>query len=83
MNTIRRIALGAAAGALVLTSGVLPATVLAQSAPAAEPALVDLVNPLMGTDSEFALSYGNTYPAVAVPWGMNFWTPVTGTLTTE
>lgn len=41
-------------------------------------ALVDLVNPLMGTDSEFALSYGNTYPAVAVPWGMNFWTPVTG-----
>lgn len=41
-------------------------------------ALVDLVNPLMGTDSEYALSYGNTYPAVAVPWGMNFWTPVTG-----
>ena len=78
MNTIRRIALGAAASALVLTSGVLPAAALAQSAPAQEPALVDLVNPLMGTDSEFALSYGNTYPAVAVPWGMNFWTPVTG-----
>ena len=78
MNTIRRIALGAAASALVLTSGVLPAAAVAQSAPAAEPSLVDLVNPLMGTDSEFALSYGNTYPAVAVPWGMNFWTPVTG-----
>ncbi|WP_374407489.1 GH92 family glycosyl hydrolase [Pelagerythrobacter sp.] len=78
MNTIRRIALGAAASALVLTSGALPAAALAQSAPAQEPALVDLVNPLMGTDSEFALSYGNTYPAVAVPWGMNFWTPVTG-----
>ena len=41
-------------------------------------ALVDLVNPLMGTESSFELSYGNTYPATAVPWGMNFWTPVTG-----
>lgn len=39
---------------------------------------VDYVNPLMGTDSEPALSNGNTYPAVAVPWGMNFWTPQTG-----
>ena len=35
------------------------------------------VNPLMGTDSEFALSNGNTYPAIALPWGMNFWTPQT------
>ena len=41
----------------------------------AEP--VDYVNILMGTMSEFALSNGNTYPAVAVPWGMNFWTPQT------
>ena len=40
--------------------------------------MVDLANPLMGTDSSHGLSYGNTYPAVAVPWGMNFWTPVTG-----
>ena len=39
---------------------------------------VDLVNPLMGTDSEFELSNGNTYPAIARPWGMNFWTPQTG-----
>lgn len=39
--------------------------------------VVDLVNPLMGTDSEFQLSNGNTYPAIAVPWGMNFWTPMT------
>ena len=39
--------------------------------------LVSLVNPLMGTDSEFKLSNGNTYPAIAVPWGMNFWTPQT------
>ena len=39
--------------------------------------LVDYVNPLMGTDSEFSLSNGNTYPAIATPWGMNFWTPMT------
>jgi len=39
---------------------------------------VEWVNPLMGTDSKPSLSNGNTYPAVAVPWGMNFWTPQTG-----
>lgn len=39
--------------------------------------LVDFVNPLMGTDSSFDLSNGNTYPAIATPWGMNFWTPMT------
>lgn len=39
---------------------------------------VDKVNPLMGTESTYAFSYGNTYPAVAVPWGMNFWSPQTG-----
>ena len=39
--------------------------------------LVDYVNPLMGTDSDFSLSNGNTYPAIATPWGMNFWTPMT------
>lgn len=39
--------------------------------------LTDYVNPLMGTDSEFSLSTGNTYPATAMPWGMNFWTPQT------
>ncbi len=38
---------------------------------------VELVNPLMGTDSEYRLSNGNTYPAIALPWGMNFWTPQT------
>jgi len=38
---------------------------------------VEMVNPLMGTDSEFKLSNGNTYPAIALPWGMNFWTPQT------
>ena len=38
----------------------------------------EYVTTLMGTQSEFALSTGNTYPAVALPWGMNFWTPQTG-----
>ena len=38
---------------------------------------IDYINPLMGTDSKFDLSNGNTYPAIAVPWGMNFWTPQT------
>ena len=35
------------------------------------------VNPLMGTQSSFELSAGNTYPAIAMPWGMNFWSPRT------
>ncbi|HMQ48590.1 MAG TPA: GH92 family glycosyl hydrolase [Saprospiraceae bacterium] len=39
--------------------------------------LLQYVNPLMGTDSEYKLSNGNTYPAIALPWGMNFWTPQT------
>ena len=39
--------------------------------------LTDYVNPLMGTDSKYSLSNGNTYPAIAMPWGMNFWTPMT------
>jgi predicted alpha-1,2-mannosidase len=38
----------------------------------------EFVNPLVGTDSENKLSTGNTYPAIALPWGMNFWTPQTG-----
>lgn len=36
------------------------------------------VNTLMGTDSHPGFSNGNTYPAIAVPWGMNFWSPQTG-----
>lgn len=39
---------------------------------------VEYVNPLMGTQSSYELSTGNTYPAIARPWGMNFWTPQTG-----
>jgi predicted alpha-1,2-mannosidase len=40
--------------------------------------LVDYINPLMGTASKPDLSNGNTYPAIALPWGMNTWTAQTG-----
>ena len=56
---------------LLLLSGQLSAQKL-------EP--LDYVNTLMGTDSEFKLSSGNTYPAIALPWGMNFWAPQTGNM---
>lgn len=36
------------------------------------------VNPLIGTESSFALSNGNTYPIISRPWGLNSWTPQTG-----
>lgn len=39
---------------------------------------VSYVNTLVGSQSDSALSTGNTYPAIAMPWGMNFWTPQTG-----
>ena len=39
---------------------------------------VDFVQPLMGSDSDHGLSTGNTYPAITMPWGMNFWVPQTG-----
>ena len=38
----------------------------------------EYVSTLVGSQSEYLLSTGNTYPAVALPWGMNFWTPQTG-----
>lgn len=39
---------------------------------------VNYVSTLVGSDSKYALSTGNTYPAIAMPWGMNFWVPQTG-----
>lgn len=38
---------------------------------------VNHVNPLIGTMSDFSYSNGNTYPAIGVPYGMNYWTPQT------
>lgn len=43
-----------------------------------QPKPVDYVSILVGTQSKHSLSTGNTYPAIALPWGMNFWTPQTG-----
>ncbi len=45
---------------------------------AAEKDFVNYVNTLQGTNSKFELTRGNTYPTLAMPWGMNFWTPQTG-----
>src|SRR5690554_3236743 len=39
---------------------------------------VSYVSTLVGTNSKYELSTGNTYPATALPWGMNFWSPQTG-----
>jgi len=50
----------------------------ALTASAQKVSYADYVNPLMGSLSSFELSTGNTYPATALPWGMNFWTPQTG-----
>ena len=38
---------------------------------------VELVNTARGSDSTVEYSYGNTFPAIALPNGFNFWTPVT------
>ncbi len=67
----------AAAGAAIAA---ITATSCAESAAseATGKDYADLVNPLMGSQSTFELSTGNTYPAIARPWGMNFWTPQTG-----
>lgn len=40
--------------------------------------LVHYVNTRQGTNSKYEFSYGNTYPATALPFGMNTWTPQTG-----
>lgn len=56
----------------------MSATALCVGAAASAVSPADMVNPLMGTQSSYELSTGNTYPAVALPWGMNFWTPQTG-----
>ena len=58
---------------LLLIACVLSCTLLSQAKD-----WTQYVNPLMGSQSTFELSTGNTYPAIARPWGMNFWTPQTG-----
>lgn len=40
--------------------------------------LVHYVNTLQGTNSNWDLSYGNTYPTIAVPFPVHSWSPQTG-----
>ena len=51
---------------------------LSSSIAQAKTSVVDYVSTLVGTQSTRDLSTGNTYPAIALPWGMNFWMPQTG-----
>jgi len=57
---------------------ILALALMATSAGMAQSQPVDYVSTLVGTQSTFQLSTGNTYPTTAMPWGMNFWTPQTG-----
>ena len=61
---------------LIVIAG-LTGNLLSCSRPAGEVHLSDYVSTLVGTQSDWTFSTGNTYPAIALPWGMNFWTPVT------
>lgn len=51
----------------------VPAMAVAQK----QPDLVRYANTLQGTDSNFGLSHGNTFPATAMPYGVHVWTPQT------
>lgn len=51
---------------------------LAITLSAAAQRLADLPDPLIGTDSKYELSHGNTYPAIFIPYAMAAWTPQTG-----
>ncbi|WP_018629303.1 GH92 family glycosyl hydrolase [Niabella aurantiaca] len=56
-----------------LLYGIIPGAVFSQSRQ-----LVQYVNTLQGTNSSHALTRGNTYPTVALPFGMHTWTAQTG-----
>ena len=49
-----------------------------QAASAQQQGLVQYVNALQGTNSSPGYSTGNIFPAVALPFGMHFWSPQTG-----
>lgn len=44
----------------------------------AQKQVVEYVNTLQGTDSKFELSWGNTFPATALPFAVHMWSPQTG-----
>ncbi|MCK5642469.1 MAG: GH92 family glycosyl hydrolase, partial [Gammaproteobacteria bacterium] len=62
---------------IILSGLVVLLSVCPVAAGKAAVSYADYVNPLVGTDSTYSFSTGNTYPAIALPWGMNFWTPQT------
>lgn len=65
-----------------MTATLFPLRALAQthetlggsSDTAKQPRLVDLANPMQGTNSSIEFSHGNTLPIVARPFGMAHWT---------
>ena len=63
---------------MILSAFFSLAMLLSSSGAQAKKSVVDYVNTLVGTQSSYALSTGNTYPAIALPLGMNFWMPQTG-----
>ena len=66
-----------------ITFFIMSLCVAAGCSRSSEPAVVhpaDYVSTLVGSQSDYSFSTGNTYPAVALPWGMNFWTPQTGAM---
>lgn len=65
LPTIRRLTIALLAGCMI-------------SSAAAQDGLVQYVNTLQGTDSRFELSWGNTYPTTALPYGMHTWSAQTG-----
>ena len=65
---------------LTLLIGVFCSCEVRNDRVAGEASGLSYVNTLIGTNSNPAFSHGNTYPAVTWPWGMNFWTPQTGTM---
>ena len=67
---------------IALTSCVLTASLttpaLFTAARAQQPDLVRYVNTLQGTNSNYGLSRGNTYPTTGMPFNVNAWSPQTG-----
>ena len=61
---------------IILIAG-LTGNLMSCCRPAEDAHLSDYVSTLVGTQSDWTFSTGNTYPAIALPWGMNFWTPMT------
>lgn len=57
---------------------ILSLLMLSQVTLAKQQDLVKYVNTLQGTDSNFDLTRGNTYPTTALPFAMHTWTPQTG-----